>query len=222
MPESFTKSMGRTHNTAPVMDARKTDIQNIYKYGTPNAIGVIGGFHTAVTAPTSTSVYVTRGTAVGPTGKEVLVATGGGLTGSDYQKALSGDRALLNVRTALGGTTYDALDPATHSILLTIDTVRESLKCHKITSAEKTAIAAAVVDLTSSTVLAFEAATADHVARGRTSLKNPDSLNGAAANTATEFVVAILDKDVVGAGGVISVVGVDRERDVWVDFTALP
>lgn len=219
MPESFTKSMGRTHNTAPVMDARKTDIANIYKYGATTAIGVIGGFHVAVTAPTSTSVSVSRGLALGPTGKEVLVAVGGGLSGSDYQKALTGNAALLNVRTAVGDSVYDAIDPANHSILVTLDTVNEKLKAHKITAAEAAAITN--TDLAGFD-LSFEAATADHAARGRSSLRNPDALNSAAANTATEFILAIVDKDVAGAGGVIGTVTLRREKATWVSFTGLP
>ncbi len=216
MAESFTRSMGRTHNTAPIMNDRRTDGRNIAKYG---AIGVITGFHVGLTTPNSVNVSVTRGVALGPGGKEVLVGTSASLSASDFQKALTADASLFNVRTDLGAAVYDAIDPAVHSILITVRTAGETLKAHKITVAEAAAITNA--DLAGFD-LSFEPSTGDHAARQRVSLKNPDNLNAAAANTATEFILAIVEKDVAGVSGVIDTVTLRREKSTFTNFTGLP
>jgi hypothetical protein len=216
MPESFTKTMGRTHNTSPMVNARKVDARNLAKYG---AIGIASGFHTAVQAPTSVLVNVSRGIAIGPAGKEILVGADPSASSQVQSQSLFKDVSPFDVRARLTAAVYDAIDPAAHSILLTLDTVRESIKAHKITVAEAAAITNA--DLAGFD-LSFEAATADHAARGRVSQKNPDTLNAAAQNVATEFILAIVVKDVVGALGVISAVTLRREKSAYADFNALP
>jgi hypothetical protein len=216
MPESFTKTMGRTHNTAPMVNARKVDSRNLAKYG---AIGVISGFHVAVTPVNSVNVNVTRGIGLSPAGKEVLVAVDPRSSANVQAQALARDASPFDVRAALTATIYDAIDPAVHSILLTVDTVREIVKAHKITVAEAAAIGN--TDLAGFD-LSFEASSADHAARGRVSQKNPDTLNAAAQNVATEFILAVVEKDVAGVAGVVDTVTLRREKSAYADFNALP
>lgn len=221
MPDTFLKQMGRTHHTLPMMDRRSTDERTIAHYG---GIGVRSGFHVAAQAVPNRTVLVSRGILVDPNGKEFGTATDVTRSAQDALKALTADAYTVNVDDLLTDAVYDAIDPAAHSILLTVDATNEMFKAHRITAAESAAIQAAVVDLTSVTagLAYFEAATGTHAARGRVSRKNPDALNAAATKVATEFILAILDKDVAGAGGVISTVVLMREKDVWVDFSGLP
>lgn len=221
MPETFLKQMGRTHHTAPMMDRRSTDERTIAHFG---GIGVRTGFHVAAQAVPDRTVLVSRGVIVDPNGKEFGTATDATRSAQDAVKALTADAYTVNVDNILGDAVYDAIDPAVHSLLLTVDSANEVFKVHKVTVAEAAAIAAAVVDLTSVTpaLAYFEAATVDHAARLRVSRKNPDALNSAAVKVATEFILAILAKDIAGAAGVLSTVTLKREKDVWVDFSPLP
>ena len=218
MPETFLQKMGRTHHTAPMMDQRSTDERTIARYG---GIGVRTGFHVAAQAVPNRTVLVSRGVIVDPNGKEFGTATDATRSAQDALKALTADAYTANVDDLLTDAVYDAIDPAAHAILLTVDAVNEVLKAHKITVAEVALVAAGVADLTSVTagLAYFEAATVDHAARGRVSRKNPDAINAVATKVATEFVLAVLAKDVLGAPGVINAVVLMREKDVWADFS---
>lgn len=212
MSESFNKLANRTATTTPMGSARKVDARNLARYG---AIGIISGFHVAVQAVNSVLVNVSRGIGLSPAGKEVSVGLDGNATPSVQAQALFNDVSPLDVRAALGASVYNGIDPAAHAILLTLDTTTELLKAHKITVAEVAAITNA--DLAGFD-LSFNAATADHAARARVSQKNPDTLNAAAANVATEFILAIAVKNVLGAAGVLSAVTLRREKSAYADF----
>lgn len=216
MSESFNKLANRTATTTPMGSARKTDARNLAKYG---AIGIITGFHVAVQAVNSVLVNVSRGIGLSPAGREVSVGLDGNASPSVQAQALFNDVSPFDVRAALGAALYNGIDPAAHAILITLDTVTELLKAHKITVAEVAAITN--VDLAGFDI-SFEAATADHAARGRVSQKNPDTLNAAAQNVAKEFILAIAVKNVLGAPGVISAVTLRREKSAYADFNALP
>lgn len=216
MPESFSKEINRTATTTPAGRQRKVDVKNLAKYG---KIGIMTGFHVAIQAPTSVLVNVSRGIALGPAGKEVLVGLDGNANPTVQAQALFNDVSPFNVRLALGAAVYDAIDPAVHGILLTLDTVTETLKALKITVAEAAAITN--TDLAGFD-LSFEPSSGIHAARGRVSQKNPDTLNSAAQNVATEFILALAVKNVAGAAGVISAVTLRREKSLYTDFNALP
>jgi len=221
MPDAFLKQMGRTHYTKPMPDLRSTDERAIATYG---GIGVRTGFHVAAQAVPDRTVLVTRGVILDPNGKEFSVASDSTRSAQDALKALTADTYTVNIDDLLGDAVYDAIDPAVHSILLTVDATTEMLKVHKITVAEDAAIVAGVVDLTSVTagLAYFEGATGDHAARLRISRKNPDNLNAVVTNVASEYILAILAKDIAGAAGVINTVTLKREQDVWADFSGLP
>jgi hypothetical protein len=216
MPEAFSKLVNRTSNTAPMGSVRKVDVRNLAQYG---ALGIMTGFHTAVQVVNSVLLNVSRGIAVGPGGKEVLVGADPTASSQVQAQALFLDASPFDVRANLTAAIYNAIDPAAHSILLTLNTVTEVIKAHKITVAEAAAITNA--DLAGFD-LSFEALTADHAARGRVSQKNPDTLNAAAQNVATEFILAIAVKNVLGAPGVLSAVTLRREKSAYADFNALP
>jgi hypothetical protein len=240
MPEKFLHQMERTHNTAPVMNARRINDKNLLNPvglgGDPAfgpIIGVILGFKAAVTAPTSSKVLVTRGIAVGPDGEEIRVAMDPTDTAQDYAKALTRDFQEFDVRNALktpGGsapTDYDGIDPATHQIMITLDMVNDRLRAHKVTNAEAAAFAAAIaadgdaVDPVGAGA-EWDAATADHAARGRVTMKNPDDLLAAATKVANEFILAFAVKDVAGSAGVITTVTMAQERrQPWSDMDGL-
>lgn len=221
MPTPFLKQMGRTHHTAPMMDLRGTDERMIAHYG---GIGVRTGFHVAVQAVPDRTVKVSRGVIVDANGKEFTVGTDPYRSAQDSLKSLTADCYTVNVDELLTDAVYDAMDPAVHLILLTADAATETFKAHKITVAEAAGVTAGVVDLTSVTagLAYFEAATVDHVARGRITRLNPDALCGATTKVAEEYILAILAKDIAGAAGVINAVQLKREKDVWVDFSGLP
>jgi hypothetical protein len=216
MPEAFSKLVNRTSNTTPMGSVRKVDVRNLAKYG---ALGIMTGFHVAVQTVNSVLLNVSRGIAVGPGGKEVLVGADPMASTQVQAQALFLDVSPFDVRANLTAAIYNAIDPAAHSIMLTLNTVTEVIKAHKITVAEAAAITNA--DLAGFD-LSFEAATADHAARGRVSQKNPDTLNAAAQNVATEFILAIAVKNVLGAPGVLSAVTLRREKSAYTDFNALP
>jgi hypothetical protein len=216
MAESFSKLANRTANTVPFGAARKVDVRNLAKYG---ALGIMTGFHVAPQAVNSVLVNVSRGIALGPAGKEVLVGSDPAASAQVQAQSLFLDASPVDVRARLGAAIYNGIDPVAHAILLTLDTVTETIKAHKITVAEVAAITNA--DLAGFD-LSFEAATADHAARGRVSQKNPDTLNAAAQNVATEFILAIAVKNVLGAPGVISGITLRREKSAYADFNALP
>jgi hypothetical protein len=221
MPNPFLKQMGRTHHTAPMMDLRGTDERLIAHYG---GIGVRTGFQVTPTAVPSRTVMVSRGVIVDPNGKEFTVGTDPYRSAQDAMKSLTADFYTVNVDELLTDAIYDGIDPAAHAILLTMDATTETFKAHKITVAEVALVAAGAVDLTSVTagLAYFEAATVDHAARGRVSRTNPDALISATTKVATEFILAVLAKNVLGVPGVINAVTLKREKDVWVDFSALP
>src|SRR3990172_8174486 len=147
--ESFSDQMARTHNTKPMMNARRIDDKNMmYPAGVGGnptngpVIGVISGFQVAVTAPTTSKVRITRGLAVGPDGEEIRLAVDPRLSATDYQRALAAAFFEFDVRNNLvtpGGsapTDYDAIDPATHSILIALDMLHDRFKAYKITNAD--------------------------------------------------------------------------------------
>jgi hypothetical protein len=220
MPETFIQQMGRTHHTKPIMNARDTDERVIQRFG---GIGVRTGFHTALDpAGNSINVQVTRGLIVGPNGEQLTTALDSSRTPAASQQAILRDFALVNVRALLGAATYDALVDTTHQILLTVESATHAFKAHKITTAEATAIKAAITDLGTGVASSdFDSATADHAARGNVSRKDPDDLNGSAALVATEIVIAVLEKSNALPTGVIDVVTLERERDVYSAFSGL-
>jgi hypothetical protein len=68
----------------------------------------------------------------------------------------------------------------------------------------------------------WDAATADHAARGRVTMKNPDDLLAAATKVANEFILAFAVKDVAGSAGVITTVTMAQERrQPWSDMDGL-
>lgn len=224
MPESFLEQHRRTHHTRPIMNARDIDSSQFSDFAA-NGVGVITGFVVSLTTPISKKIQLTRGRVVGPDAKEMRVALGPEVQGTAYTKGLSGDSALFDVEAnleSLSGT-YAALDPASHSILITIDTTTNRPHALKITNAERTAIEGAIgAGEAGEATGSFDAATADHRARNRASVKNPDgaaAANGeiAGVDTSVEFVVATATLD--GVGGDIDVVLVRRERKQ--DWTAM-
>ncbi len=223
MPESFTTSMGRVHNTKPVMDARSTDVRTIARYG--GKIGIITGFNVALTSPTSKSVLVTKGVAVSPLGKEVVVGAAAGDSAQQARQALVLDYRTVDISALLGVSVYNALDPALYKIMLTLDTTKEMLKAYKVTTAtagEAETFAAAITgDENGNAVPEWDAATGDHGARGRATLSNPDTPNVTAVKVATEYILAFLTKSNALSSGVISAVTVKREKDSWANFGGL-
>lgn len=222
MPETFIEQMGRTHHTKPIMNARDTDERDIQRLG---GIAIRTGFHTVLDpAGNSINVQVTRGLILGPNGGKLTTALDSSRTPQDSTKAIRSDFALVNVRAILGAAVYDALNDASHQILLTVDSVTHSFKAHKITSAESVTIKGQITDLApagSALGAGFDSATGDHAARGNISRKDPDNLNGSAALVATEFIIAVLEKSNALATGVIDLATLERERDLYSVFSGL-
>ena len=161
---------------------------------------------------------------LGPNGGKMTTALDSSRSAQDSTKAIRSDFALVNVRATLGAAVYDALNDASHQILLTVDSVTHSFKAHKITSAESVTIKGQIADLApagSALGAGFDSATGDHAARGNLSRKNPDNLNGSAALVATEFIIAVLEKSNALATGVIDAVALERERDLYSVFSGL-
>ncbi len=158
---------------------------------------------------------------MGPNGGKLTTGNDGSRTSQAAAQAIVRDFALVNVRALLGAAAYDALDPASHSILLTVDSVTHGFKAHVITGAEKTTITGQITDLGGGVGVGFDSATGDHAARGNLSRLDPDNLNGTATLVATEFIIAVVDKDVSGPAGVIDTVALERERDVYSAFDGL-
>lgn len=240
MPEKFLDQMARTHATRPMVDSRRiSDANMVVPAGAGGAgafgpvIGIVQGFKVGTTAVNSSKVRVTRGIAVGPAGEEIRVGVDPKASATQYYKDLNADilefdvRANLVTPTTTAPATYDALDPATHQIMITLDTVNDRLKAHVVTAAEAADFQAAItpdgdaVDPVSAGA-EWDAATADHAARGRVTMKNPDDLLAAATKVASEFILAFVEKDVVGAGGVIDTVTMAQERrQPWEDMDGL-
>jgi hypothetical protein len=207
MPSTFQEQMGLTHHTKPVMGNRRINAKNLI-----NGVGVTQGFYSKVTSPISQKILVSRGIAVGPDGEEITVALDPTLQGVPYQKALTADWAEVDASAVIGTT----LNPASHALLFTMDIVNDTIIVHKITTAEKGSIDAAITNPGDEATSAFDAATGDHAARGRGDFTNPDTFE-AGVTVATEYVLATATVD--GVGGDIDAVTVKREQRVaWADM----
>lgn len=216
MPEKFLDQQRRTNHTRPIMNDRDTDVSQFSDFAT-NGVGVVTGFVCALTSPISTSIQVSKGRAIGPRGDEVRVAPTS-ITGTSYQKALTADSSLVNVKDILESLSgaYATLDPTSHDILITLETATGRVRALKITNAEKTAIDAAIgAGETGEASADFDAATADHRARGNATLKDPDGVPGTdgqlpTTSAFTEYVLATVSLD--ATGGDIDTVTLRRER----------
>lgn len=228
MPEKHLDQMARVHNVKPQMNARRVDRKN-FSHSVSNGVGIVSGFKVSVTSPVSKEVWVTHGLAVGPDGEEVRSGFDATKGESDFQRYLRRDAMLLSAELNLESLSgaYSALDPASHSLLITLDIANDRLRVLKITNAEKTAIDAAITaGETDDANPEFEPATADHRARLRAAHKDPDAAAGvvggvdglaASVNAATEYILATATLS--GVGGNVSAVTVRRERkQPWADF----
>lgn len=215
MPSKFLDQMSRNHIVKPMGNGRRIDLKNL-----DLGVGVHLGFVPSVTAPVSALINITRGLASGPDGEEIRVATARNISAGDYGKALARDSYTVNVSETLESLSgaYATLDPATHSILITLDAERDVIRCLKITNAEAAAIEAAIgAGETGNANADFSAATANHRARLRGTFKNPDTF-ASVTTVAKEYVLATATLDVIG--GNVSVVTLRRERkQVWATLT---
>lgn len=216
MPEKFLDAAARAHATKPFSSKRATALENLNL-----GVGVHLGFTVAVTSPVSKKVLVRRGLAVGPDGAEIRVATDPKLSAADYRKAVNADEFAFDVEANLESLseTYATLNPASHALLITLDVKNHKLRALSITTAEKTAIDAAITASENSDAAAtgeFEEATVDHRARLRGSYKDPDTF--AAATVAEEYVLATAT--LAATGGNINAVTSRRERkQLWATMT---
>jgi len=228
MPESFLEQQARTHNVKPMVNARRVDRRN-FNHSVTNGVGVDSGFKLSLTTPVSSSVWVTRGLATGPDGEQIRFATDPKLSTQNYVKAQTALTSLFDAALNLESLTgaYSTLDPATHALLFTLDMEHDRIRALKITTAEKTAIDAAITAAeTDDANPEFEAATADHRARRRGSFRDPDGVATVVlgvdgqipfVNAATEYVLATATLTVIG--GPITAVTIRRERkQPWADL----
>ena len=228
MPEKHLDQMARVHNVKPSMNGRRVDRKN-FAHSVSNGVGVTSGFKVSVTSPASKSIWVTHGLAVGPDGEELRAAYDATKNEADFQKYVRRDAMLyavdLNLESLSGA--FSTLDPASHSLLITLDVRDDRIRVLKITNAEKTAIDAAIAaGETDDANPEFEPATADHRARQRGVFKDPDGVAALVGgvdgviptvNAATEYILATAILS--GIGGDVSAVTVRRERkQPWADF----
>lgn len=205
MPESFQDQMDRTHNTRPMMNQRRINIENLV-----NGVGVIVGFHIDLTSPISKKIQVSRGILAGPDGEQVRVALDPTLAGAEYQKALSANRTEFDASAVIDAS--GGLDPSTHALLITVVAGRDIVKAHKITLAEQTAIETALgseFDVDKEAIAEFDAATGDHVARARGTFF--DAEVGDTGTFASEYIIGTAAVDATG-GDIDTVVNVKEKK----------
>lgn len=218
MPEKFLVATDRFSGTRPSSTTRRIDPKNLCD-SVANGVGIVSGFVIQQQSPASKKIWISRGLAVGADGK-ILEGIGIDPSWDDttFRKNLFADAVSFDLSANLESLSgaYATLNPATHSILVTLDIVNERFRCLKISNAESTAIQAAIgAGETAGDVVDFAAATADHRARLSAALKNPDGVvvntTGimATSNVATEFILGVVT---LAATGTVTTTKVQRRE----------